>query len=450
MRAGFVSDRSKEIGDDEFPVNRWWGGWSDATTFYKAIETGKPYKISGGVNMAGDFMNQSNAMTAWKDLQTLDFIMEANLWHAPSSDVADLLLPAWHWLEVNASRVSQGSSGMFGANQRCVEPLANTLWDPLIVLGVSKALNCPYVPTDPTPETASLPRDDRKYPESAWPGSLPDNWKPAEEYLLASAVGSFMPWEEYSSKFQNDGWWDAKIEVKERWGIYRRYETGYLRGNVSNPQPGWPTQTRKYEFWSPVVESHMPGSGFELPTYDEPPHSPISDPERFKKYPFIITTGRRIPVYFHSEHRQLPWCRELWPTPRTEINPVDAAKLGIKQGDWVWIETEWGKVRQVADFYYGIAPGTINCEHQWWYPELNQSGHGFDLSGINVVVDRDAQCPICGASNLRAYLANIYKATPENCPNGVVVPTGLDGTPIIVSAADPRLKEWAPVYEGRA
>ena len=38
-----------------------------------------------------------------------------------------------------------------------------------------------------------------------------------------------------------------------------------------------------------------------------------------------------IGVYFHSEHRQLPWCRELWPAPRVEINPRDAADLGIAQ-----------------------------------------------------------------------------------------------------------------------
>ena len=64
-------------------------------------------------------------------------------------------------------------------------------------------------------------------------------------------------------------------------------------------------------------------------------------------------------MYFHSEHRQLPWCRELWPAPRLEMNPADAEKLGIKQGDWAWIETEWGKVRQCVDLYHGIAPGVV-------------------------------------------------------------------------------------------
>jgi anaerobic selenocysteine-containing dehydrogenase len=463
-------DRSKEIGDEEFPVNRWWGGWSDANTFYKTIETSKPYKISGGVNMAGDFMNMTNASRNWEDLQTLDFIMECNLWHAPSSDVADLLLPAWHWLEVNCSRVSQGSSGGFGANIRCVDPPKDTLWDPLILMGVAHALNVPYVPSQPEmPWSPDMPLAEQKFPDSAWPGSLPDNWGPAEEWILNSAVSGWgaahvgpdfsQYWKEYAATFTEQGWWDAKIEEPDRWGTYRRYETGYIIGGPgmfggppTPPTPGWPTPTKKYELWSTVVESLMPDRNFDLPSFNEPPHSPVSDPERYQAYPFIVTTGRRIPVYFHSEHRQLPWCRELWPTPRCEINPDDAAKANppIQQGDWIWIETEWGKVRQVADLYYGIKPGTINCEHQWWFPELNESGHGFDLSGINCVNDRDAQCPICGASNLRSYLGKIYKATPENCPNGEVVPTSKDGkTKIIVSAADPRLKEWQPTYEGR-
>ena len=69
---------------------------------------------------------------------------------------------------------------------------------------------------------------------------------------------------------------------------------------------------------------------------------------------FIMTTGSRQPVYFHSEHRQLPWCRELWPSPRLEMNPNDAARLGLEQGQWIWIRSPWGAIREVVDLYYGI------------------------------------------------------------------------------------------------
>ena len=113
----------------------------------------------------------------------------------------------------------------------------------------------------------------------------------------------------------------------------------------------------------------------------------------------------------------------------------------------MWIETPWGKVRQVADLYMGIDPGVINCEHQWWFPELKQASKGHELCGVNHLVDRNAQCPHCGCGNVRAYLAKIYKATPENSPFGNPVPCGNDGTEIITSAEDARLKEWAAAID---
>ena len=50
-----------------------------------------------------------------------------------------------------------------------------------------------------------------------------------------------------------------------------------------------------------------------------------------------------------------------------------------------------------------------------------------------------------GSSHMRGVPVKIYKATPENCPDGKVVPCAPeDGTEIIYDASDPRLKEWLP------
>lgn len=49
-----------------------------------------------------------------------------------------------------------------------------------------------------------------------------------------------------------------------------------------------------------------------------------------RRVSFRAHVGSRTPTFFHSEHRQLPWCRELWPAPRVEINPEDAERLGIE------------------------------------------------------------------------------------------------------------------------
>lgn len=167
--------------------------------------------------------------------------------------------------------------------------------------------------------------------------------------------------------------------------------------------------------------------------------------EFLHKYPdnaFIATTGSRQPVYFHSEHRQLPWCRELWPSPRMEMNPNDAARLGLEQGDWIWLRSPWGAIREVLDLYYGIKEGTVNCNHAWWYPEFDTASHGFELVNINCCMDKYAQCWICGASQLRGLPLLIYKATPENSPFGNPVPCDPWGNEAITNARDPRLKEW--------
>ena len=152
--------------------------------------------------------------------------------------------------------------------------------------------------------------------------------------------------------YQEHGTWNMKEVFPDDWGSYRRYEIGQAYRKAPHQQPtklninipGFPTPTMKHELWATTIESHFPeGSdgpevtpGFHaeaLPYYVEGIHSRVRDAETYEEYPILCITGRRIPVYFHSEHRQLPWCRELWPVPRMEINPATAAELGLEQGD---------------------------------------------------------------------------------------------------------------------
>ena len=311
---------------------------------------------------------------------------------------------------------------------------------------------------------------------------------------------------QYAAKFQKEGWFDCRKWHPERWGTYRRWEMGYRRQQggynlyaAVDEKCAFMTPTAKVEIWSTIAETYIPDSTKtfaetcspdraaydgkipdidKFPHWFEPKNSKVEAPryyhkdqadqiktsdsyindnykgdhlmeeykENLQKYgddhAFIMTTGSRQPVYFHSEHRQLPWCRELWPSPRVEINPKDAARMGIEQGDWVWIRTPWGAVREVADLYYGIKEGTINANHAWWYPEMDTASHGFELVGINCCMDKYAQCWVCGASQLRGIPALIYKATPENSPFKNPVPCDPKGNPAITNANDPRLKEW--------
>jgi hypothetical protein len=124
------------------------------------------------------------------------------------------------------------------------------------------------------------------------------------------------------------------------------------------------------------------------------------------------------------------------------MNPVDAERLGLEAGDWIWIESPWGKVREVLDVYQGIKQGVVNANHAWWYPEIDTASHGFELVGINCTLDPYAQDKVCGAATMRSVPVVIYKATEDNSPFGNPVPCDPDGNPVIWDATDDRLKVW--------
>lgn len=458
---------SNMVGADEFPITAYYNEWADATCLWNACLTGEPYPLHGGINESGSFMNMSNANMAWEALQSLDFWVDINMFHHPSTEMADILLPCQHWLEINNIRVSQGASGGIGATVRVVEPPSDTKFDydiNRLLFDAVGGVNGTW--TNIASDAPGGYNVDERL-EDWFQNNSKTNLKVTWEH-----------WDDFVEDFQENGWINAKEIEPDRWGTYRRFETGWMRiskdactgapfsvGYDDKGMPvnnfGCPTPTGLVEFWPLAFETYCvdkanefhPGK-FELlhsmmPHYDEPKSGPVGDVDR-DEYPLILTTGRRIPVYFHSEHRQLPWCRELWPVPRLEINPEDAEELGLEQGDWAWIETEWGKVRQCVDLYYGIAKGWANAEHAWWFPELPAPTHGFDLANIECIWNPYGQDPFIGSSHMRGVPVKIYKATPENCPNGEVIPCATeDGTQIIYDASDPRLKEWLPDYEIR-
>lgn len=426
---------AKQCSVEKYPLVAWFNWWADATSIWDAVHTGNPYPIRGGVCETGNFMSQSNAMYGWEALKKLDFFVQADLWHAPSTSLADVILPVAHWLELNSTRTSQGASGASGCTVKAIDPPGEAIDDITLSVQINKACG----------------RNFNDVPGKEWPTNTE-----VLDWCVSLFRGGGYDWSRFQQEFQETGWFDAKAE-DPIWANYHRWEMGMMRqqGHFNKmPNDGFPgfyTPTGLTEIWSTVIETLQPGEDghYILPGYDEPWRSPVTTPEAFEEYPLLLTSGSRSPVFFHSEHRQLPWCRELWPVPRLELNPADAEELGIEQGDWVWIENEEGKIRQVADVYYGIKPGVVNANHTWWYPENKAPGHGWELSAINCLVHKDEGDPLCGASTLRAYPVKVYKATPENSPFGNPCPCDADGTPVISDANDPRLKDWMPNYEGR-
>lgn len=216
-------------------------------------------------------------------------------------------------------------------------------------------------------------------------------------------------------------WWDNFEQALDdilhpmnlTWQEFKKMD--YLRGEVryyKYKERGFSTPTRKFELYSTVLEE----MGYDpLPRYREPPESPVSSPELYRQYPYILITGARVPGFFHTENRQIQRLRDLHRDPIVEIHPETAAKEGIREGEWVVIESSRGKVRQRAQFNLGLDPRVVAAQHAWWFPERKDPGHGWDESNINILTDNrlETSDPAMGATNVRTLLCRIYPERGE-------------------------------------
>ena len=162
--------------------------------------------------------------------------------------------------------------------------------------------------------------------------------------------------------------------------IYKKYEKGLMR---PDGQVGFNTPTGRIEFYSTLFEKF----GYDpLPYIEEPGIGPVTTPDLYEEYPLIMITGARTTSFFHSEHRQIPYLRQLTPDPWVQIHPRTAKALNISEGDWVWIENHRGRCRQRARLMFEVHEKEIAAQHGWWFPEQDGAEpnlYGFRQSNIN-------------------------------------------------------------------
>ncbi len=126
-------------------------------------------------------------------------------------------------------------------------------------------------------------------------------------------------------------------------------------------QQHFPTPSGRIEFY---VEAVVPYYGTGLPIYKEPHEASPSNP-LYKKYPFVLITSHTR-FRTHTQWDNLAWLLEINPHQFVEINPLDAAKKGIKDGDKVKIYNDRGYIITTARVTPGIRPGVLNVYQGHW------------------------------------------------------------------------------------
>jgi anaerobic selenocysteine-containing dehydrogenase len=326
---------------------------------WDAILTGQPYPLKAGLLCGTNpVVTRANAKEVYAALEKLEFLVVIDFFLTPTAELADIFLPAGTWLEQNHVADNWKRHGYVLARQKVVE-IGECWQDHKIFLELGKRMG-----------------------QEWW-----DTVEDALDYLLEP---SGLTWEEFKEK-------------------------GYLKGEQAYykyKETGFSTPTRKVELYSTILEKW---GRDPLPKYTEIPESPVSRPDLLERYPYILNAGLRTPTFFHSANRMIPWLREIRPDPIVEIHPETAKKHGIENGQWAYIESPRGRIKQRAKLNDGIDPRVIVAEHGWWYPEIKDPGHGWDISNINILTDnsRESMDPVMGSTNLRVLLCNISPCNDE-------------------------------------
>jgi anaerobic selenocysteine-containing dehydrogenase len=329
-------------------------------TLLQAMREGVPYPVKAFLVFGNNTLTTyGNARQAHDALLKLDLLVVADLFMTPTAELADIVLPAASWPELD----QLAGLPTLAAN---------------VVLAQRKAVRI-----------GECRSDEEIFVELARKMKLSVGTESVDEVLAGQLAG---------------GCGLSLADIRER-GFYkmpmryRKYE-----------ETGFRTPTGKIELYSTRLEA----MGYDpLPHYEEPPESPLATPEVAREFPLVLTSGARIPFFFNSEHRQIARLRKAHPDPIVEIHPDTAAAAGIRAGDWVRIETRRGRISQKARITNEIDPRVVHVEHGWWFPEQDGPEHGVWKSNANVLTSNAPPYdPAMGTYQLRALLCRIERATP--------------------------------------
>jgi anaerobic selenocysteine-containing dehydrogenase len=331
--------------------------------------TGKPYPVKACLTIASNPMvTQPNTKLVYKALKSLDLYVVQDYWLTPSAEIADYVLPTASWIE-RPFLYSQGGGidAPIRAGEQALPAAIEGEFDRKNDFEIFREISV------------------RLGFEEHWP------WKTLEESYDYRLTPMGMTFKEFIAKGGN-----YNPEVAEK-----KHET-----------MGFGTPTGKLELSSTIFAD----LGYDpLPRYEESHVNFISTPELAKEYPLMLLTGGRFQWMFHSEHRQVHPIRKHHPHPLVQVHPETARKLGIDDGDWVWIQSKNGRVKMKCTYFDGMDPRVVHAEHGWWFPELPGEEpwlHGVWESNINVLLDDDPE--VCnkysGGWPLKTGLCKIYKA----------------------------------------
>lgn len=341
----------KKLGLDTYPLLEFIPIPSPPQAIWTAVLDEKPYPVKA----LGLFANNSvcaypNSARVVRVMEKLDFMFAVDYFHTPTTALADVILPAAHWTERDD-----------------VEDLL-----------MKNHVFCQQKALDPVPEC----RDEKQILiDLAQKMGLDSYWQSVTEILDHRLEPVGMTFEAFKVK--------KKVATPI---IYKGYEQ----------KRRFRTPTGKVELYAEYLNS----MGISpLPIFREPAESPVSSPNLSQDYPLILTTGGRNLVYYHSSHRNIESLHKKSPDPELQIYPQTAERLGMHEGEWVFLASPRGKIKIKIQYDRDLHPQVVHSPHGYWYGVDN----GWQRVNINMLTDDQQLCPVTASVPIKALLCRVEK-----------------------------------------
>ena len=374
MEIGVMTQETymKRIGNDTHPAVNSVLPTAAPDAVLDCLESDEPYPLRMAFFSSSNVIGAaiSSAPQRWYEaLKKMEFCFATETFHNPTTmGLCDLVLPLSCWTEHDAfvqTNYDLNTSFWGCSNKAVTVGEGKSDADITVLLG-------------------------KRFAPQFW-----GQFETGRDYIVKSWVPHGMSWEEFSEA--------VAVPSEEP---YRKYELGLLR---PDGQPGFMTSTGKIELYNNTFASF---GDDPLPYFQEPPYSPYSTPDLAEEFPLVLTTGARTWASFHSENRQQPSLRELCPEPLFELHPDKAAELDLKEGDWCWIETPFGKAKQKLTVTPIIDPRVAHAMHGWWFPEREPEApylYGNWESNINVAMPHGVNGKLGFGDCFKTMICKVYK-----------------------------------------
>jgi len=354
-----------------------------------------PYDIKVAIGYMNNFSFSAPQPERWeRALSKIPFLVHITTNASEFSWFSDIVLPDTHHMFEKWGYVKSIGNGY--RHVTLMQPIVKKVWDykideteiPWLIAeklaerGFDNLLR--HYKTYKDPETGKEPADEKEFALYALKFVTQNLWDPSQY----KGGDKFSGWEEFSKT----GVWNSDpYPFRKRWGDMK-------------------TKTGMFEFYSETLkaalEAHAANHGAAvdevmkatnyqargetafIPHYEDP--FVMGDE---KDYPFVHVDhkarlnreGRSANCTWYYDFKDLDPGEEPWDDV-AKINPIDARKLGIQNGDRIKISSPTGSLTCTAKQWEGVRPGTVaKCFGQghWAYGRLASEKFGKTPRGGN-------------------------------------------------------------------